>query len=95
MVGTEPTDTISPPHAKLAEPARETPNPDRELTVRAAPRTVDQRRLIRCDSGSPLDPRPDSPVQHHVQGSHTSDQPSHGRDVDFETRPATWLVRHQ
>jgi hypothetical protein len=63
MIGTEPTDTISPPDAKLAEPASETANPDRELTVRAAPRTVDQRRLIWRDSGSPLDPRPDSPVR--------------------------------
>ena len=63
MVGAKPADTVSPLDAELAEPVREAANPDRELTVRAAPRTVDQRRLIRRDSCSPLDPRPDSPVR--------------------------------
>ena len=55
---------------------RETTNPARELPVSVAHRTVDQGELIRRDSCSPLNPRPDSPIQHHVQGSHTSANPA-------------------
>ena len=88
MVGAKPADTVSPLDAELAEPVREAANPVRELTVRAAPLTVDQRGLIRRDSCSPLDPRPDSPVHHHFQGSHTSDQRSHGPNCRFKARLA-------
>jgi hypothetical protein len=56
MVGTKPTHTVSPLDAKLAEPPRETANTVRELTVRAAAPTMDQRRLLRRDSRAPLDP---------------------------------------
>ena len=66
MVGAEPADTVSPLDAELAQPVREAANPVRELTVRAAHLTMDQRGMIRRESCSPLDPRPDSPVHHHL-----------------------------
>ena len=88
MVGAKPADAVPRLDAELAEPVCEAANPVRELTVSAAPLAVDQRGLIRRDSCPPLDPRPDSPVHHHFQGFHTSNNAATDATAGFKARLA-------
>ncbi len=72
VIGAEPADPIPVPDAEIAEPAREAPDPVRELGIRAARLAVDQRGAVGRDARPPLDPGADAVVLHPPSPSRSS-----------------------
>ena len=68
MVGTQPADAIATTNAELPKPVREAANSAHELTVGPARLPANERRPIRCDPGSSLDPRADPSIVRHSRG---------------------------